>query len=619
MCGICGYMLLPGRQQPAPPIIERMAEKLYHRGPDGTAFLHRYPVTFGFTRLSIIDLSGGMQPLTNEDNSLMLICNGEIFNYIELREELRQKGHTFKTHTDVEVILHLYEEFGVHFLNRLNGQFAFALYDEKRGQLFCARDYFGIIPFFYTMAGDGFVFGSEIKAILGYPGIKKELDLVALDQVFTFPGLISPRTMFKGIKSLENGHYLLLNRDGQLSDHEYWDLVYPEIGHTDYAYPERYYVEKLNELIDQSIRLRLRADVPVGCYLSGGLDSSLIASKLMHLTPDVRRYSFSIDFADHSASEADFQRTVASMIESVHSEKLFLESDVIAQLPRTIYHCECPVKESYNTASLTLSRLVRDKDIKVVLSGEGADELFGGYVGYKFDKIRGMMAQASPQPKNGEHALREVLWGNEDFFYEKDYHLFSDEKKQLYASSLSNHFHEIDCLQHFIIDKEKIRNREILHQRSYVDYKLRMVDHLVSDHGDRMAMANSVEARYPFLDKHIAEFAYQIPTGLKLKDFQEKHIIREIAKDIVPSRILKREKFGFIAPPSTQLLKKNHEYVNDLLSYDAIKRRGYFNPDTIEALKQRYSEKDFKLNIPFESDLLITVLTFGVFLEQFDL
>jgi asparagine synthase (glutamine-hydrolysing) len=623
MCGICGFIELKGQRGVRDEqVVARMASKLHHRGPDGSAIKQVFPVTFGFTRLSIIDLAGGMQPLTNEDDSLLLICNGEIFNYIELREAMVKKGHSFKTRTDVEVILHLYEEYGIEFVNMLNGQFAFALYDIRNQQVFLARDHFGILPLHYTVKNNTLIFGSEVKSILEHPYVDRAPDLTALDQVFTFPGLISPRSMFSGIHSLENGHYLQVDiPTGEVKNVEYWDLVYPEVGELDYSKPDHYYTDKLNELLDRSINLRLRSDVPVGCYLSGGLDSSLLATKLKQLTPETQRYTFSIDFADRGTSEGQYQRIVADQINSIHSEKLFLDADVVDLLRRTIYYCECPVKESYNTASFSLSRSVRDKNIKVILTGEGADELFGGYVGYKFDRLRAMMNGHTngDGEVNPEKELRKKLWGNENFFYEKDYLKFAGEKKSIYSKSLGDRFEEFDCLNSFVVDSSKIKNRDIFHVRSYVDYKLRMVDHLLSDHGDRMAMANSVEARYPFLDVELASFAATIPPDLKLKDLQEKHVVRTIAEGLVPRQVLQREKFGFVAPPSTHILRQNNEYINDILSYDRIKRQGYFNPDKVEALKKEYSAEGFKLNIPFDNDLLITVLTFGVFLEQFQM
>ncbi|MET0462945.1 MAG: asparagine synthase (glutamine-hydrolyzing) [Chitinophagaceae bacterium] len=621
MCGICGYIDLAGKKpERSDQIVQKMADKLFHRGPDGMSTKIIGPVTLGFTRLSIIDLSGGMQPLSNEDGSVTVICNGEIFNYVELREDLKRKGHEFRTNCDIEVLPHLYEEYGINFLNMLNGQFSFALYDTTQELVFLARDHFGILPLHYTICDNTVVFGSEVKSILEYPGIDRKPDLVALDQVFTFPGLISPRTMFENIHSLENGHYLRVDvKSGLCRKIQFWDLIYPEINTIDYAETEEYYTEKLNEMLDHSIMLRLRSDVPVGCYLSGGLDSSLIACKLNQLTPGHQRYTFSIDFADRATSEGQYQQLVSAHIGSVHSRKLFLEDDVIDLLAKTIYHCECPVKESYNTASYRLSETVRDNGIKVILTGEGADELFGGYVGYKFDRLRSMLPPSDSPGAAAEKLLRKRIWGNEDFFYEKDYLDFSNTKKNIYSADLNSNFDNIDCLNSFIVDASRMKNRDVLHMRSYADYKLRMADHLLSDHGDRMAMANSVEARYPFLDIELAEFITTIPPGFKLKDLQEKHILRSVARDIVPHQVLNREKFGFVAPSSSSLVRRRYEYVNDMLSYDRIKRQNYFDADRIESLKAEYSQEDFRLNIPFDNDLLITVLTFGVFLEQFDM
>ncbi len=617
MCGICGVYDLKHNKRTDISIVKKMSSKLHHRGPDGSNHFCDGNIALGFTRLSIIDLEGGMQPLTNEDDSLILVCNGEIFNYIELREALESKGHAFKTRTDVEVLLHLYEEHGTDFLNMLNGQFAFVIFDFKKRQLFGARDHFGVIPFFYTITDDLFIFGSEIKAILEHPVVKREVDLVGLDQVFSFPGMIAPRTMFKNIRSLENGHYIVIQGPDNIRDVEYWDLVYPEEGEIQYKSDESYYREKIRELITQSVRLRLRSDVPVGFYISGGLDSSITTAVANQLTPDVRRYSFAIDFVEKEISESKYQRIMSDFVQSIHHEKLFLFSDISERMPKAIYHSECALKESYNTASLALSEAVRAKNIKVILTGEGSDEIFAGYVGYRFDRLRQLQKKEATAETEFEDELREKLWGDRDFFYEKNQYAFRRTKQELYSNRVNERYEEVDCLNHYVIKKERLKNRDLVHRRSYLDMKLRLADHLISDHGDRMAMGNSVEARYPFLDKDLVEFAAQVPPDLKLKDFEEKYILKEMAKGLIPGEIVNREKFGFVAPGSPYLLKRNIEYINDLLSYDRIKSQGYFNPDTVEKLKKQYTQEGFTINVPFDSDMLIIVLTFGIFLEQF--
>jgi asparagine synthase (glutamine-hydrolysing) len=616
MCGICGFIKFHKSVGPEDHgVIDRMNRQLLHRGPDAQDTLLFDNVALGFSRLSIIGLENGMQPIFNEDESILLVCNGEIFNYIELRKLLQSKGHAFRTSSDVEVIIHLYEEHGTKFLNMLNGQFAFALYDKNRRQLFCARDQLGIIPFYYTYTHQHFIFASEIKAILEYPGVQREVDLTGLDQTFTFAGLVSPRTMFKDIRSLENGHYLIVNKNGELADKEYWDLTYPE-GDIPEAKTENEYIDELESLFDNAVRLRLRADVPSGFYLSGGLDSSMIAMKVQQLAPGISKEAFSIDFMESLHSESIYQKLVAGESRARLNQKTFLYDDISTRLQHSVYHSECPIKETYNTASLLLSEAVRSKGLKVILSGEGADEFFAGYVGYRFDKMRAMnLVQNSASP--AERQLRKKLWGDESFFYEKNFLEFDEVKRALYSADVNECFDEINCLNHYVIDKRRIGNLHVLNKRAYIDYKIRLVDHLVSDHGDRMAMANSVEVRYPFLDKDLIEFSTKLPPELKLKDLTEKYILKQLASRFVPKQVFQREKFHFIAPGSPYLLQKNIDYVNDILSYDFIKRQGYFDADEVERLKKMYSQDGFTINAPFETDQLIIVITFGILLDTF--
>jgi asparagine synthase (glutamine-hydrolysing) len=555
--------------------------------------------------------------LYNDDKSIVLICNGEIFNYLELKRDLKKLGYSFKTNVDVEVIIPLYQEYGVDFINKLNGQFSFALLDLRKNLILCARDHVGINPFYYSVVDGAFIFGSEIKAILAHPGSKPELNLIGLDQTFTFPGLVSPQTMFKNIHSLKSGHYITI-QDGRVKEKEYWDLDFPCADDIEYKFSESYYAEKLEELLSRAIDIRLRADVPIGFYLSGGLDSSLIASMASSLTPGKRYHSFSIDFTDRNFSEKQFQNLVVEQLGTNHHEVVFGSRSIEKYLAKAIYHSECPLKETYNTASLALSELVQKNNLKVILSGEGADELFAGYVGYRLDATRDVKQEFDLQSFN-ENGVREKLWGDENFFYERDFIAFNDVKKSLYSAALVEAFDTFDCLNHFVVDRNKIHDRHILHKRSYCDFKLRLSDHLVSDHCDRMTMAHSVEGRYPFLDKEFIDFVTKIPPNYILKDMEEKYILKKMADKWVPKTITKREKFSFVSPGSDYLLKQNVEWINDLLSTETIKRQNYFNPATVELLKQQYKRDNFSLNLPFDNDLLIIVLCTSIFLEQFDI
>lgn len=618
MCGIAGIYDLSGENRIQRETILKMIDKIKFRGPDGMDTYFDYNIALGFNRLSLIGLDNGMQPIANEDGSMILICNGEIYNYKELKSAMEQKGHCFRTNTDIEVILHLYEEYETEFLNQLNGQFAFVIYDKKRNELFCARDQVGITPFFYTITDGLFIFGSEIKAILEHEQVKRSVDLTSLDQMFTFPGLVAPRTMFQNINSLEHGHYLRI-QDGNVRNVEYWDLEYPEqdVPFEDIAISD--YVEELEEILKRSVETRLHADVPVGFYLSGGLDSSLIAYYVDQYIKGEKK-SFSINFPDKRISEVESQKRMLEQISSEHTESMVSPQLIASLLPKAIYHSETPLKETYNTASFVLSQSVHAKNIKAVLTGEGADELFGGYVGYKFDILRGKDKQVNLSPE--ERRLRHLVWGDENFLYERNFSDVLMVKEKLYSKEMMERFSDFNCLNFPIISPEKLKNVHITNKRSYIDFKLRLPEHLLADHGDRMCYANSIEARFPFLDLKVIEFAKKMPPELKLHNFKEKFILKELAKHKLPDKIINRPKFAFVAqgtPELLQLKERETEYIHDLLSYEKIKKMGFFNPDYIEKLVHQYSQPDFRLNLPFESDLLILVITLAIFLEEFQI
>jgi asparagine synthase (glutamine-hydrolysing) len=618
MCGLVGFIDTRGESKPDRELLVRMTDKLVHRGPDSAGYFIDHSVALGFRRLSIIDLESGDQPIYNEDGSVVLMCNGEIFNYLELKKVLLQKGHSFRTKSDVEVLLHLYEEHGIDFLNNINGQFAFVIYDRKNRRGFLARDHFGINPLYYTIVNGWFIFASEIKAILAHPQVRREVDLTGLDQTLSFPGLVSPRTMFKGIQSLKSGNYIIVE-NGEIAIREYWDLDYPPLSAGSNSRSENEYVDELKDLLTRSVKYRLQSDVPVGFYLSGGLDSSLIGALIHQLAPDTRRHSFSIGFTDNDISETTHQQVMAEFTRSIHNEIVFDWAEIVERLSRMIYHCECPVRESYNTCSMALSAAAKNAGVKVILTGEGADELFAGYVGYRFDSFRERESKSYDLETALEDELREKLWGDKDFFYEKDHLALREVKQTLYSARVNELYREFDCLNHELINKERLRGRHPVHQRSYLDFKLRLSDHLISDHGDRMTLANSVEGRYPFLDIDLVEFSTRIPPELKLHNYIEKYILRRVAEDLLPPEIVKREKFGFHAPGSPYLLQQGSEWINDMMSHERIKRQGYFNPDVIDRLRAQYMESGFKLNLPFEDDLLIVVLTFSIFLDTFNL
>lgn len=615
MCGICGIIERNGASCGSKQVIQSMMDKLTHRGPDDNGYIVQDNVTFGFVRLSIIDLNSGMQPMFNEDESIVVICNGEIYNYKELRRGLIERGHHFKSQCDVEVIPHLYEEQGIDFVKSLNGQFAFALYDKKTKTLYCARDHVGIAPMFYAVHNNNFIFASEMKALMEYPGIEKKIDLTSLDQMISFPGILSPRTIFKGIHSLESGHFIKVTDQG-IENYEYWDLDFSDEKE---EHGEDYYIQNLNEVLTKAVEYRLNANVPVGFYVSGGLDSSIIASLIQRISSGVLRHSFSIDFAQKNISEKKFQYMILDQIKSIHHEAVFNIEDIIGNLKNAVYYSESVLKETYNTASFVLSKLVHDAGIKVVQTGEGADELFGGYVGYKFDKMRSIMGNTSGIDLTSEDkAINERLWGDPNFTYEKNHGAFKQMKYQLYSDNIKGEMSTFECTNEPVVRTDKLKGLDLLQRRSYLDFKMRLSDHLLSDHGDRMAYANSVEARYPFLDKNVIEFAARIPSEMKLKGYEEKYILKKMAEGIIPQKILKRPKFAFVAPGSADILKYQSEYITDMMSYDTIKKQGIFDADYVEDLKRQYMSPGFKLNLPYDSDMLIIVMTTSILMNTFN-
>lgn len=614
MCGIVGCFDLRGRRV-EPDVLAKMTATLVHRGPDAAGSFAEEGVAFGFRRLSIIDLETGDQPLYSEDGNLVLMCNGEIFNYRQLVAELEAKGHRFCSRSDVEVLLHLYEEHGCDLLHRLNGQFSFALYDRRQRQLLLARDPLGINPLFYTVIDGLLLFASEIKAILAHPKAPREVDLTGLDQVLTFPGLVPPRTLFRGIHCLQAGHFLRADSSGTRLE-EYWDLIYPELGEPAEAREEACYVEALRERLAEAVRLRLQADVPVGFYLSGGLDSSLIGA-LIHQASSEPRHSFSITFPENEISEAGFQRLMARTLGSRHHEIAFDWTQICDRLRDMVYHCECPVKETYDTCALALSEAARQAGVPVILAGQGADELFGGYMGYRFDQagLRSRHDYGLEAVMEGE--IRECLWGDPDLFYEIDFLPLRDVKTALYAPELAADLNTFESTGFPLVNGERLRRRHPLHQRSYLDIKLRLSEHLLSEHGDRMVLARSVEGRYPFLDPGVVDLARQIPPDLKVRQLIEKYVVKRVAEGLVPPEVIGREKFGFRAPGTPYLLQQQVEWIEDLLSYERIKAQGVFNPATVEKLKARYRQPGFMLNPHLEVDLLMIVLTFGILLDLF--
>ena len=600
-----------GRERPDKGVVERMLYAIRHRGPDGSQMLLLDRAALGFNRLSFLDLEGGMQPLQNEDKTISMICNGEIYNFQELRDELTQKGHRFSTRTDVEVILHLYEEYGLDFPGRLNGQFAIALYDSRNGQMLLIRDQIGISPLFYTIVNGAVVFASEIKAILEYPGVERRLNLKAVDQLMNFPGVVAPVTFFQGIYALECGHMLKTAPGQEIQNIEYWDLRYSA---DEEDKGEDYYVDRLRELLKRAISRRLVADVPIGFYISGGLDSSVVACYIGKYLLN-SYYSFSAEIGSGDLDESRFQKIIRDHVNSNHYSTKVAEEEIWANLSQVIYHAESAVKESYDVAAYLLSGLVQQSPAKAVLTGQGSDEFFCGYVGYMVDLFRNMnRGRMSPQ----ERELNERLWGDPYFRYERNHPEIRSVHQKLYSADVRGELDSFSALTASPINVERVRGLSPQKRRSYIDYKLRLSDHLLGEHGDRMFFSHSVEGRHPFLDAELLSFVAAIPDKYKLNGTNEKYILKKAGKGIVPDEILKRKKFPFQAPGMSAMVKRPG-VGTDFLSDALLKKYGIFDVGYVNELKRVYSQGDFQLMGAYEIDYLLIVMTVTMLCERFSL
>jgi asparagine synthase (glutamine-hydrolysing) len=609
MCGIVGIHNLNSDLPVDEAAIRQMLALIRHRGPDQFGIYLDNEVGLGNARLSIIDLAGGQQPISNEDGSLWIVYNGEVFNYQDLRAELEARGHTFSTNTDTEVVLHLYEDFGPHCLERLNGQFAIAIWDTRSRALFLARDRLGIRPLFYTTINGRLVFGSEIKALFGSGEVEAEIDPLALDQIFTYWSTLSPRTAFKNIQDVPPGHYLLAC-DGEIHIEPYWQLVFPEEDNFPYnpgllssdstvsQKETGAYLEEYRSLLIDAAQIRLRADVPVGAYLSGGLDSSTISAIIRNYSPN-RLDTFSISFSDPGFDESMYQQQMASFLGTDHQVVFTKHSDIGRVFPDVVWHTETPMLRTSPAPMYLLSKLVRDNNFKVVLTGEGADEFLGGYDIFKEALIRCFWAR-NPESKIRPLLLQRLYPEIADmpnssylasFFgtglSEASAPDFSHQirwrntrrTKRFFSEGLVDRVNEELKLEPYSLHyPQGFENWHPLSRAQYLESTIFLSQYLLSSQGDRPGMANSVEGRFPFLDYRIVEFSAKLPPHLKLFGLTEKYLLKKIAREWLPDEISRRRKRPYRAPIHRSFFNdETQDYVYELLSEEAIQRVGLFN------------------------------------------
>jgi asparagine synthase (glutamine-hydrolysing) len=638
MCGLAGILYLDGEGAVTRRDLEPMVAALATRGPDGTGYYTEPGLGLGHARLSIIDLEGGDQPIHNEDRTLWIVFNGEIFNYLELRTELERRGHRFYTHTDTEVIVHLYEEHGDDFPSHLNGQFAIALWDAPRHRLLLVRDRPGILPLFFTREGDRLLFASEVKALLPAMGRRPELDAAALNQLMTFWAPVSPASLFKGVEEVSPGEMLIVEH-GRPRRQRYWEWTFPEDG--DYlAGSAEELAEELHDLLLDSTRLRLRADVPVGAYLSGGLDSSGIAGLVKHSGhPQLR--TFSIRFEDPRVDETEHQERMSRHLGTDHTSVLCRNADIAAIFPRIIARTEAPVLRTAPAPMAILSGLVRSLDYKVVLTGEGADEVLGGYDLFKETKIRLFWARQpdskwrpallkrlypyldlsqrtggaylksffgqgleEPDAMGFSHLPRWTTTGKTRDFFSPDFRAtIRDEPEATLATRLPAGFHAWHPFN----------------RAQFLEARTLMAGYLLNSQGDRMLMANSVEGRFPFLDHRVIEFANGLHPRMKMRGLNEKYLLKKALARHLPRETVARFKQPYRAPDIAAFFGEGGPpaYVRECLSPESLRASGYFDAPRVQHLLKKIEHGrviGFKDNMAFLA-VLSTQLWHRTFIE----
>lgn len=638
MCGIAGIYNRSGILADPEALLKKMLTSIRYRGPDESGIYINNTLAMGNVRLSILDLQTGQQPLSTSDGKFWIVFNGEIFNYIELKAGLKQLGFTFRTQSDTEVLLNAYIAYGTDCLNMLNGQFAVAIWDNEKKELFLARDRVGIRPLFYTWVNNhNFIFGSEIKTLFEHPDVTAEFDPAAIAQVFTFWTTITPRTAFKGILELPAGHYMKISKE-QSVIRSFWSLKFP-VGDSDsFTGTLGDATARLEELLTDAVKLRLRADVPVAAYLSGGLDSSATTSLIEKVAPDALQ-TFSIGFEDSEFDETPYQQEVSKYLGTRHTAFTCTQEDIGKYFPLVVWHSEIPILRTAPVPMYCLSKKVRENNIKVVITGEGADEMFAGYDIFKeavirefwakqpdskyrpllFQKLYPYLAQFQGKNKNilkfffgyqlqdvnspfYSHMLR---WKNTSGIH----NYFSGELK----SGLVNYDPYTEIMR---ILPEGFDKYSRLSKSQWLEIVIFMTGYLLAAQGDRVAMANSVEGRYPFLDYRVIEFAATLPPDYKLHGLNEKYILKKMMHNRLPESILKRPKQAYRAPMAGSFFSSGaKEYIMDLLSEKNITQVGLFSYPAIQKLIQKTSTGDLVTEI--ENMALSGIISTQILYNQF--
>jgi asparagine synthase (glutamine-hydrolysing) len=601
VCGICG--IVDQAHTDLSQIQQQMLDVITHRGPDDQGTYYEPGLALGMQRLSIIDLAGGKQPIYNEDESIVVILNGEIYNYRDLRHDLEDRGHKFRTESDTEVIVHLYETYGIDCVKRLRGMFAFAIWDSNQQSLMVARDHLGVKPLYYTRQRGKFIFGSEIKSILQHPNVEARLNLQALSDYLSLRYVPNPKTLFEDIYALPPGHRVILV-SGKARIESYWDVEFSEPFAAE-RLSEEEYLEQLEALLKESVEMQLMSDVPFGAFLSGGIDSSIVVALMSRfLNSPVKTFSAGFEGGGtEEYNELPYARLVAKHVKTDHHEVIVTADDFLKYNEKIVWHLDQPLADYTEIAYYMVSQLA-SKQVKMVLTGEGGDELFAGYARYAGERyshladrvphsIRNLAVRTADSYagiRRAKAALFALSHANEadrhinwlpNFNGKRKRSLLSNDAQQALGS-----YHTADVFA------EKLHvsgTKDRLNRMLYTDTKLWLPDYLLI-RGDKLTMAASLEGRVPLLDHKLVEFAASLPPRLKINGSRRKYLLKRVAAKYLPPEIISRKKKGFPVPVPNWLRKEANGYMRDMLSKSRIKQRGLFNHEYVEELICEHEE-----------------------------
>jgi asparagine synthase (glutamine-hydrolysing) len=609
MCGICGIFFANREWRVQGDVLARMNRRIVHRGPDDEGFFVEENVGLAMRRLSIIDVKSGHQPLANENRDVWIVFNGEIYNHAELREDLESRGHQYRTRSDTETIVHLYEEYGSECVKHLRGMFAFVIWDRRKRALFAARDRLGIKPFYYRWDGKSFLFGSEIKTILAYPGVGAEFDRGTLAEYLTFGYITGQQTMWAGIRKLMPGHTLELSERGEPKVTRYWDLEVPV---DELPREHSYYVRNYREKLESAVGSHLMSDVPLGIFLSGGLDSSAVAALTAKIRGDTIQ-TFAVGYGEEEFSELPYARRVAAHIRSDHHEVRLSREGFFDSLPRLIWHEDEPIVWPSSVSLYFVARLARER-VTVVLTGEGSDETLAGYTRYAWTLLNSKMDRTyraftpaflrrwfrqgiSSAPLSAslhrklEHTflMRDgASWPS--FYFDNFYSAFSDAEfaRLLTPGALQS----AGPAYERSMEPWERSSGDLLHRLLYTDINSYLIELLMKQ--DQMSMAASIESRVPFLDHPLVEFTARIPADHQIKGMAGKFILKEAVEDLLPHDIIYRKKMGFPTPWTYWLAGPQLQQIENLLSEPRTAARGLFRPEAISRIfaEHRAGQRD---------------------------